>query len=149
MFSKMYSFGNEEKVKILYVRTYDHNCTHRLDFWAPLQTKQKKHTNKKPKCNSTQYPSILHCPENKIQAPRPRLCRVHQALASLSTSLLNTPASPVLSCLQFSSCLRMFSSSKFCLHHALCLECPSLHLHLTKTFLSFGEAATASQNLAS
>lgn len=71
-----------------------------------------------------------------------------EAPARLSASPPHKLASQTLSCLQFPSCLRLSYSSHFCLHHTLCLECPSLNLHLANTFLSFGNAATPSKNLA-
>lgn len=60
-----------------------------------------------------------------------------EAPARLSASPPHKLASQTLSCLQFPSCLRLSYSSHFCLHHTLCLECPSLNLHLANTFLSF------------
>lgn len=141
---KCISFARRKIMRMFCVRKYNYNCAHRLDYSPPLSAQP----NQNPKCKSTKCPPLPLCPETKIPVLQPAYTGPPGPCQPL-TSLLNTPASPIRSCLQFASCLRLFSSSEFCLHHALCLECPSPNFHLAQTFLSFGDAATASKNLVS
>lgn len=105
----------------------------------------KHNTTKTPNANPSNTPLFPIALRLKSQLSH-LLTRGHQVPASLSHHFsTRPPASSIRSCLQFLSCLRLFSSSELCLHHALCLECPSPNFRLAKTFLSFGDAATASE----
>lgn len=73
---------------MLCVRKYSYNCAHRLDYSTSLYTQQNTNTNPNPKCKSVRYPSLSHCPENKIQALQPAYTGPSGPCQPL-TSLLN------------------------------------------------------------
>lgn len=133
---------------MLCVRKYNYNCAHRLDYSTSLTHNKTQTQTKTQNANPSNTP--LFSIALRIKPKLSNLLTLgHQVPASLSHHFSTEPASPIQSCLQFLSCLRLFSSSQSCLHHALCLECPSLNFRLAKTFLSFGDAAAASKNFVS
>lgn len=135
-FLKCIALSRRKKItETLCVRECNYNCAHRLESSTSPPTKPDKRTNKNQSSQPPPHrPIVLRIKSQLISLT---YTRHSWAPASLSASHLHQPASPVLSCLQFPSCLRLFSFSQCCLHHALCLDCPSLHLHSANTFLSF------------
>lgn len=124
-------------MKILCVRKHNYNCAHRLDSSTPLSKQNKsKQTHKSPNCKSIKHPSGSLCPENKTQgfppasAVRPHGQPLH--VASPHPELLAIPLMP---------------QAILSLHWGLWLEGPSGDVPLASTFLSSGDAATASKNL--
>lgn len=125
-------------MRILCVR----ECNYRLES-STSPPKQNKHT-QKPQTQMHQTPSHPTTLRIKSKCFSPP----YTGQSGPCQPLYITPqqaSSPVLSCLKFPSCLRLFSSSQFCVHHALCLECPSLNLGLANTFLSFGDCSSRLQ----